>query len=338
MARSQFTRTLISQRAEAAVRAVLPRAVKLRIGGHESKLEMLVNGAAARTRWLSEGGLRQAREMLSHSRGRPDVVVARRLSPGAREALSEAGIGWVDETGAAEIALGSIIVSRSARAEVDREKAPRWTPAALAVAEALLCGTKATVSAVQETTGLSSGSCTHALRVLTQMGLLSSGAARGRNSARNVVEVNRFLDAYAAAATVKSEVSVRIGVTWRDMVAGLVEAGKPWKRAGMVWSATGAVAASVIAPYLTEVTSADVYVDVETVASLEAVAALAKLRPIAGGRLTLRPFPTVTSRLLAEERAGLRLAPWPRVYADLRTEGVRGEEAAEHLREFRHGR
>lgn len=29
--------------------------------------------------------------------------------------------------------------------------------------------------------------------------------------------------------------------------------------------------------------------------------------------------------------------PWPRVYVDLPAEGVRGEEAAEHLREVMHG-
>jgi len=28
----------------------------------------------------------------------------------------------------------------------------------------------------------------------------------------------------------------------------------------------------------------------------------------------------------------MRTAPWPRVYADLRRAGVRGEDAAEHLR------
>jgi hypothetical protein len=60
--------------------------------------------------------------------------------------------------------------------------------------------------------------------------------------------------------------------------------------------------------------------------------------PIEGGRLTLRPFPTVAVRRLAETIDGLRVAPWPRVYVDLLSAGVRGEEAAEHLREVIHAR
>jgi hypothetical protein len=93
------------------------------------------------------------------------------------------------------------------------------------------------------------------------------------------------------------------------------------------------VAAAVLAPYLTSVATAEVYVAADTIAGLEAAAADAGLQPIDGGRLTLRPFPTVTSRRLSSQRERLRLAPWPRVYADLRLVGVRGEEAAEHLRE-----
>jgi hypothetical protein len=73
--------------------------------------------------------------------------------------------------------------------------------------------------------------------------------------------------------------------------------------------------------------------DAQTIAELQAVAERAGLRSIAGGRLTLLPLPTVTTSRLATELDGVRLAPWPRVYADLRTTGVRGEEAAEHLRE-----
>jgi hypothetical protein len=89
----------------------------------------------------------------------------------------------------------------------------------------------------------------------------------------------------------------------------------------------------VLAPYLSTVTSAEVYVDANSIVRLEAVAADAGLRPIEGGRLTLKPFPTIAVSRLIKRLDGLRVAPWPRVYADLRTAGVRGEEAAEHLRE-----
>src|SRR5690242_10680613 len=131
------------QRAEAALRAVLPRSVSVRVAARDSGADVLVNGIAIQARWIGEGGLRRAREILERKQDRPDVVVARLLSPGAREALSEAGVGWIDETGAAEIAVGSIIVSKSGRPEPAQEKPARWTPASLAVAEALLCGRKA---------------------------------------------------------------------------------------------------------------------------------------------------------------------------------------------------
>ena len=89
----------------------------------------------------------------------------------------------------------------------------------------------------------------------------------------------------------------------------------------------------MLAPHLTAFGSVAVYVDASTIAELERAAAVAGLTAAPGGRLTLAPFPTVATRTLATETDGLRLAPWPRVYADLRTVGVRGEEAAEHLKE-----
>lgn len=97
--------------------------------------------------------------------------------------------------------------------------------------------------------------------------------------------------------------------------------------------ASGQVAAAVIAPLLTSVRSAMVYVEADTTPKLEAIAAQVGLRPIEGGRLTLAPFPTTTTRTLSATVDGLRVAPWPRVFADLQKSGVRGEEAAEHLRE-----
>ena len=117
-----------------------------------------------------------------------------------------------------------------------------------------------------------------------------------------------------------------------------MQTGAKWDKAKIAWAASGAVAATAIAPLLTTVNAADVYVDTETILGLEAAAAAAGLRPIEGGRLTLRPFPSVTARRLATRVDGLMVAPWPRVFADVRTVGVRGEEAAEQLREVMHVR
>ena len=333
-----MTASNVSHRCEAAVAAVLPPSVRIqRDGGDGRSVGIKLNGKRIKVAWLGEGGLRQVRELIAGRRKRPDVAAARRMSPGARVALSAAGIGWVDETGAAEIALGSLIISRTGRPPEALRRPLRWTPSVLAVAEALLCGGRATVDAMRAMTGLSAGSAVNGLRVLTDLGLLSAAARRGRGSGREIPDLDRLLDAYAVAAAMPAA-TLAVGVTWRDPVAGLAETGRQWDGAGIPWAATGALAAAVLAPYLTNVTASEVYVDRKTIAGLEAAAARAGLRPIEGGRLTLRPFPTVTARSLAEAKGGLRVAPWPRVYADLRGVGVRGEEAAEHLREAFRGR
>ena len=329
----------LSRRAERSLLAVFPRSIKVGHPADNSNADLTVNGQPLEIKWVGEGHLGDIRPVLLQQHDLPDIVVARRMSPGARKALSEAGIGWVDETGAAEIELGTIIISRTGTPVARHDAKPkRWTPAVTAVAEAVLCGKKATVSDTQAVTGLSAGSCTNALRFLTEQTLLEADAKRGRRSARRVADTGRFLEAYAAAVeSQQPSLELQVGVTWRDPVEGLVEAGKKWSDANIAWAATGTAAASVIAPYLTAVTHAAIYVDADTIVTLEAIAVDAGLRPIQGGRLTMKPFPTVTVKNLARKEQGLRIAPWPRIYVDLRNEGVRGEEAAEHLLEVIRG-
>lgn len=325
----------VGQRAEAAVMAVLPHAVRVQRGREGNRsADFIINGTEVEVKWLGEGGLRQARELIADRKNRPDVAVARRMSPGAREELSAAGIGWVDETGAAEIILDSMIISKSGRPPDVVDKPAHWTASALAATEALFCGKLATVDAIQKATGLSVGSATNALHTLADLGLLSSEAPRGRNSARQITDPERLLDEYAtAAASMMSTVRLTAGAVWRDLEEGLKKIDRSWKSIKMAWAATGPLAASVLAPYLTRVSVTEVYVDAATIPELESVAERAGLKPIEGGRVILRPFPTVATKNLATTGHGLRLAPWPRVYADLRVAGVRGEEAAEHLRE-----
>ena len=325
---------LDGSRAERAVRAVLPRTTKVRAAVSDGDgCDLVVNGQPVEARWVGEGRLGDVRGLLTSRRSRPDVVVARRLSPGAREALSDAGVGWVDETGAAEISIGQIVVSRTG-VEHEEARPLGWTKSVLAIAEAALCGVTPTATGMQDATGLSTGSCVTALRVLTDLGLLEASAARGRDSARRIADPNRLLDAYATAAPgLAGKLRLDVGVTWRDLADGVRSVARRWQKVDTEFAVTGPLGSEFLAPYLTSVTVADVYVSADTILGLEAAATAAGLKSIEGGRLVLRPFPTVAVKRLATDVAGLRVAPWPRVYVDLLDAGVRGEDAAEHLRE-----
>lgn len=321
-------------RAERALIAVLPRSVEVAGGGRGDRFDLVVNGQPLEIKWMGEGRLGDVRRLLAHADLLPEVVVARRLSPGARSELSDAGVGWVDESGAAEIAFGTIVVSRSGVADPDVRPAKRWTPSVLAVAEAALCGVAATSSAMHAATGLSTGSCVNGLRVLTDLGLLQASVARGRDSARRVIDQGQLLDSYASVAPgLVSDLRLEVGVTWRDLADGLRSAVQLWESDGLRYAVTGAVAAEALAPYLTTVSTAEVFVSADTIVGLQAAASAAGLKPVEGGRLVLRPFPTVSADRLATVVQELRVAPWPRVYVDLLHSGVRGEDAAEHLRE-----
>lgn len=106
----------------------------------------------------------------------------------------------------------------------------------------------------------------------------------------------------------------------------------PWLKQGIQWSATGALAADVIAPHLTEVAPLEIYVQAKSHADLRQTALAAGVSERNGGRRLLRPFPTPAGDALSSLEGTTCVVCWPRVYADLRATGVRGEDAAEHLR------
>lgn len=325
-------------RATNALRAVLPAATELQerqTGSHDRDAVVAVAGSHLRLRWLPVGWPRQVTEALAYP-PRPDVLVAPLMSPGARRSARMAGVGWVDESGAAEIALPNLVVSQSGVPRVPLDSSVGWRPATLAICEALLAGrATGTVESVVNATGLSVGSAATALKFLEKDGHLTSSAARGREAARRVIDHNALLDAYAAAATrLRVPTVLQVGALWRDPIAGAVKAGRRWSTANIASAATSALSAALLAPMQTELAPLEMYVSARTPSELRRVAETAELSPIDGGRLFLRPFPTpAADRLTVMLSGDLRSTLWPRVYADLRTTGVRGEEAAEHLRE-----
>jgi hypothetical protein len=326
-------------RGERALLAVFPASVEIiePLSGQDSGL--VVNGHAIGVKWVGQGHLGDVRPVINDRPGEDVVLVARHMSPGARKALSEGGLNWADESGAAEISIGPIVISRTGSPKKVDKTIKRWSPAVISVAEALLCGTHGTQSATQAATGLSAGSCTNALHFLSEQTLVESKAKRGPASARYVTNPRALLTAYAeAVAGQPPDIEVQIGVTWQDMISGMAELGHHFDSRATDWAVTGTAAAAIIAPYLSSVARVTVYVDAQSIAELQALASSAKLRPIQDGRLMLKPFPTGAVQHLSNVIDGLHIAPWPRVYADLLGEGVRGEEAAEHLFEVVHGR
>lgn len=324
-------------RIEAALRAVLPDSVDFDLAAESDDqrhdFDVIVRGKRLRVEWTSRVWLSHAERVVSRA-GRPDIVVADRISPGSRQVLEQAGIGWVETSGAAEIDTDFLVVSRSGRQLPTKEASEDWTAAVVGVAEAVLAGVKPTVSATHQATGLSVGACTKALRVLTDMQFLEAEASRGPTSGRAIVDRDALLDAYVAAAhDLESSSSLPVGVTWRDPIDGLSEIGARWDNSDIPWVVTGLVAAAIVAPLVTSVGTADVYVAASSFPELESVAASAGLKPIEGGRLVLSQLPTPTTLKMATSTDRLRIAPWPRLVADLRRTGVRGEEAAEQVKE-----
>lgn len=284
-------------------------------------------------RWIGRGSVRDVREAIA-LKPRAQVLVASEMSLAARAEAASAGIGWADESGAAEIAVDEILVSRTGRRPQRPSKPAGWTPVVLSVAEALLCGTEATVSAVTATTGHSMSAVARALAFLAERGLLEASAQRGRLSGRHVVDSGELLHQYASAANALLPANqLRCGMLWSRPLDELEKVGARWEQAGVRWAATGAIAAHLLAPHLAELTSGEIYVDAPTTPALHNAARDGGLAPLEGGRLLLRPFPTAACSRLASVHSGLRIVPWPRAYADLHRVGVRGEEAAVHLLE-----
>jgi hypothetical protein len=330
----------VTKRVEQAIRAVVPPTAIVTAGKHDTPfIEVVINRHPLKAYWLGAGTPGRVKEALALLPQRPDVLVARFMSPGAQEEASRARTGWIDESGAAEVALHWIVISRTGRGRAaPSESHARWTPATAGVAEALLLGTKPTVEATARATGLSVGLCTRALALFSEHELLASQAPRGPRSARRLVDPDRLLDEYSAAVASFPRTELRVGALWRDPVARIAGFGRVWDATGIRWAATGAVAAAVLAPYLTDIGTGEVFIEGKTASDLAVAADRVSAKPLDGGRLVLRLFPSTATASLSKHADGLCVAPWPRVYADLRSVGVRGEDAAEHLREMKHAR
>jgi len=325
-------------RTESALQSVLPGPLRVSaIKGPARDLDVMIAGAKLRVRWLPVGWPREV-EDAARTDPRPDIVIAPKMSPGAQKAAKDKGIGWIDETGAARIVIADplIVIEKDGDPREPLNTKVGWRRSTLAVCEAILAEiADPTVNSVVSATGISIGSAAAALKFLEQDGHLEGSVARGPDAARRIADRDLLLDAYStAAARLRIPTSIEVGVLWRDPIPNLIAVGSSWNAAGFEWAMTSALSASLLAPFMTEVAPMEVYVTGRTPTDLHRAAQAVGLSAIVGGRLILRPFPTPAgARVSFEIAPGASSALWPRAFADLRVAGVRGDDAAEHLRE-----
>jgi hypothetical protein len=270
-----------------------------------------------------------------------DVVYAKKLSDGARSWLSERHIGWVDETGRANLLLASglVIVREPAVSEPRQVVGDRWTNSMLAAVEAVCAGVAPTVEAVEAATGMSRGASANALSRLERRGLLERPVhQRGPEASRQVVDVDSLIDQYAeAAAGLRNKQKVvRVHRLWADPLQALdLEIGPALTAAGVGWAVTGAAASILLAPYLSDVTVVELYVERSLLMAGDRLAGLLGGRLVERGhRIEVRELPTSMSAK-GPKIGGVQVALPARVYADLMASGGRAAEAAHHLREVR---
>ena len=335
-------------RVQDATLAVLPEGLKVEItprsvtGAPSFDVRVRVGRAAHRfvAGWAGAGWPADVQALVKVAPDL-DVVYAKKLSDGARSWLSERHIGWVDETGRASLLLDSgLVVVREPGATEERQVAgDRWTNTMLAAAEAVLAGVAPTVEAVEAATGMSRGASANALSRLERRGLLERPAPkRGPKASRRIVDVDSFIDQYAEAAGElrKRQKVVRVHRLWANPLDVLdIEIGPGLTAMGITWAVSGAAASTLLAPYLSDVTVVELYVDRSLLIARDRLASVLGGRVVEKGhRIEVRELPTSMSAR-GPKIGGFQVALPARVYADLLASGGRAAEAANHLRDVR---
>ncbi|UZN03035.1 hypothetical protein [Cellulomonas sp. S1-8] len=303
--------------------------------------------------WAGEGfpadvrtALQTTTDVATHS---TPVVVARRVSPGARALLSESGVSWADEAGALELTAGTIFIRTPGNPSDARMTPPqRFTAAAGAMAEILLQRAAEgdqrvpTVAELADAVGASRGAASRALTFFDMQGWTSNlGPQRGPTARRELTERGAMLDAWGAWHAAGDDTVVHAHAVIRDADVWLSDVVARHWPAG-AWAATGLVGLERRAPFATTTNPIDVYLDATAydddldallqVAGLTRTDSGIRVRILRGDRYVLRQASTTSTD-----------SPYPlvsdvRLYGDLlRRGGVRADEFAMHLREIRIG-
>jgi len=303
--------------------------------GADAVLEFAGSSARVAVQVKSRASAATAWRLVHDAAARPGtrfVLVAGESTADARRILREHGIGVVDGLGNAHIELPGLLVHLQGREPRRQARPARLSGKAGVVAQALLLEPVRgwQVRELAEEAGVSAGLAHRVLARLEGEGLVV-GEGSGPRRLRRVTDPAALLDLWAEEDSYRPERTAAYVLAQgpRQLAAAL---GRHLDASGIDYALTGAVAANLVAPFVSAVPVAEVWVT--------ASAMPARLPEAAGGEAVDGGHNVVflqarddTPLAFRERAAGLWVASRFRLYADLRRDPRRGSEQAAHLRQ-----
>lgn len=261
------------------------------------------------------------------------LLIADETTAEAREILERNGVGVIDGLGNAHLELPGLLLHLEGHRKRGRAAGPvRLSGKAGVVAQALLLGPDREwhVDELALRAEVSKGLAHRVLVRLEREGLVSSQGS-GPRRVRRVANATALLDLWAEES-----------VDDPQRIAGYALAGSPLRliqavsrgldAQGVAHAVTGSAGASVIAPFVTAVPVAQVWVSAR--AAPEQVLRAAGAEPVSDGQDIVFLQAKDDAPLAFREKAkNAWIANRFRLYLDLRRDPRRGREQAEHLRQ-----
>lgn len=301
---------------------------KLRFAGTQAKVAVeLKNRANAATAW-------QIVQLAKARPGVPIILIADQTTAQARRILGDHGIGVIDGVGNAHIELPGLLFHLEGQRRSQRiaANAPptRLRGKAGIAAQALLLDPKKTwqVRDLVDAADVSTGLAHRVLARLEGEGIVEA-EGKGPSRVRRVTNATALLDLWAEENLEKPirTVAHLLAQTPQRLIK---ELGTNLNDAGIDYALTGAAGASLVAPFITALPVAEVWVR-DTI-DPDQLHKKAQAEPVTDGHNVVFLQTKYDTPLTFREKVDLWVTDRFRMYLDLRRDPRRGVEQADHLR------
>ena len=267
-----------------------------------------------------------------HRTDLPLVLIAAETTTEARRILSDHDIAFIDGLGNADLELPGLLFHVVGTRRPTRAPAPtRLSGKAGLVAQALLLEPERTwqIKDLVERAAVSSGLAHRVLTRLGNEGIVTTNGA-GPHRTRHIADPTALLDLWAEENVDKPvrTLGYQLAQTPQRLIT---ELGEGLNRAGIEYALTGAAGASLVAPFVTTITVADVWVS--AAAAPQELYDHTPTTPVSEGHNVVFLQASDDAPLAFRHQVGeLWVTNQFRLYADLRGDQRRGTEQADHLR------